>query len=371
MKTNLQQPSWLKTENSFKLVPNSTTILHSLPLGIYNLVYDPRSGYSLEFLYESFEFPFKIYGLEDKFISHVLKTFENTTTNLGILLHGVKGTGKTVSAKILATKMQLPVILISQPYENLVEFLVSLDLECILFFDEFEKNFSDFEDSKILLSVMDGVYNSNSRKVFLLTTNSTNINENFLNRPSRIRYKKAFGNLPLEIVYEYLNENLKNKSQIDNIISYINTLANSTIDILRCIVDEINLHECTVDEIRNIMNLQTATHFYEAIYVEKEDCSTKEEFLDLLQKAELAIQNKECNSKGELIEYLEDYDYLYGADFSTSLPIRQMLPGEVVNYCDIVSGVDSNGILVLSKYGRIQYCKILNLETKPDLYNIG
>ena len=63
-----------------------------------------------------FHFDFKVYGLEHDFIDHVMKTFENTTSNLGILLNGTKGTGKTVTAKILANKMNLPVIIVPDNY---------------------------------------------------------------------------------------------------------------------------------------------------------------------------------------------------------------------------------------------------------------
>lgn len=58
---------------------------------------------------------------------------------------------------------------------------------------------------------MDGVFNSPYRRVFLLTTNNLYVNENLIGRPSRIRYKKTFGNLQPEVVQEYLDDNLKNK----------------------------------------------------------------------------------------------------------------------------------------------------------------
>ena len=43
---------------------------------------------------DKFEFDFELLGLEQKFIDHALKSYENTTGNFGILLNGVKGTGK-------------------------------------------------------------------------------------------------------------------------------------------------------------------------------------------------------------------------------------------------------------------------------------
>lgn len=63
-------------------------------------------------------------------------------------------------------------------------------------------NFS--ESDSTILQIMDGVYNSKYRKVFLLTTNAMTINENMVGRPSRIRYVKEFGNLDLKVVNDAL-----------------------------------------------------------------------------------------------------------------------------------------------------------------------
>lgn len=362
------QSNWLKTENSFTCVPGSTCILSELPKGIYNLVQNPRTlEFSLERLYDSFEFPFEMYDLEEGFISHVLKTFENTTSNLGILLNGVKGTGKTVTAKILATKMNLPVIIISSPFEGgLSDYLGSLDSECILFFDEFEKNFPGAENSSLLLSVMDGVYNTRTRKVFILTTNKTTIDENFLSRPSRIRYKKSFGNLPIEVVKSYLEKNLHDQSQTNSVISWVNTLANSTIDILKCIVDELNLHKCPVDDIKGFMNLQTAKHFYKSIY--SYTCNSKEEFLELLRKAEMAVESGEKDDSGNPYVDISDYPGLSETTFTTNVSVTSMFQGECVDYGELVEPCGPDNILAINYSGEIRYHKILNPDTRPSLY---
>ena len=64
---------------------------------------------------------------------------------------------------------------------------------------------------------MDGVYNSKHRKIFLLTTNQLYINDNLIGRPSRIRYKKTFGNLSAETIKSYLGDNLIDKSKSNQI----------------------------------------------------------------------------------------------------------------------------------------------------------
>lgn len=66
----------------------------------------------------------------------------------------------------------------------------NINFECIFFFDE-----KEFKESSVILSFMDGVYNSIHRKVFLLTTNKLDVNNTLIGRPSRIRYRKSFDSL--------------------------------------------------------------------------------------------------------------------------------------------------------------------------------
>ena len=69
-------------------------------------------GYYINKVADNFVFDYKLYGVSNSFIDYFIKTYNNTTGNLGILFNGIKGTGKTVTAKMLCNKLQLPVILI-------------------------------------------------------------------------------------------------------------------------------------------------------------------------------------------------------------------------------------------------------------------
>jgi broad-specificity NMP kinase len=218
------------------------SIENTLPLGVYQVNFDPMSGWSLERTGDSFVFDYKLYGVHTGIVDRVLTAYPKLKGNFGVLFNGLKGTGKTVTAKILANKLELPVIIAKSFGGNntaLIEYLSSINSDCILFFDEFEKQFNE-EDFSIL-QIMDGVYTSKYRRVFLLTTNNPSINENLLSRPSRIRYIKHFGNLELEVVKEYLQDNLLDHSCTEQLIAYLDTLIISTIDILKSIVEEINI----------------------------------------------------------------------------------------------------------------------------------
>lgn len=121
--------------------------------------------------------------------------------------------------------------------QSMIEFLSGIEGDCVLFLDEFEKNFS--ESDSTILQIMDGVYNSKYRKVFLLTTNAMSINDNMVGRPSRIRYVKKFENLDLKVVNEYA---LEVPEARQDLLDFIDSLTISTIDILKTIVNEVNIH---------------------------------------------------------------------------------------------------------------------------------
>ena len=259
----MERVSWIQNGSNYKRVEGNVSNVDTVPKGIYNIGLS-MTGWYLERTADEFVFNYKVYGLQSKFMQHVLTAFENTKGNFGILLNGTKGTGKTVTAKVLANKFNLPIIIIKSFGENntgLIEFLASFNFDCVFFFDEFEKNFSDKDSS--ILQIMDGVYTSEYRRIFLLTTNETKINDNLISRPSRLRYIHEFGNLEPEITREYLNDTLNDKSRIEDVVDFVDTLQISTIDILKSIVEEINIFGFDkFMETKSFFNIKTAAYTY-------------------------------------------------------------------------------------------------------------
>ena len=280
---------WLQDGNIFNQ-GSATTVSHpeGLPKGIYEVKLS-IAGFYLSKIAESFTFDYKLYGLNKKFIDYVLKTYENTTGNLGILLDGIKGTGKTVVAKELCNRLQLPVILVqsmgSDTNDKLIKYLsTAIDFDCIFFFDEYEK---EFKDSSDVLSFMDGTYNSIYRKVFLLTTNELNVDPNLLGRPSRIRYKKSFGNLSEEVTREILNDILKDKTAIEKVIELTHSMNIITIDLIKAIATEINIHGVeALPDIKETFNIEFSkfSYLYKIIQVRHYNVEfTPENIKNLLQ----------------------------------------------------------------------------------------
>lgn len=267
----MEQNIWIQDGNTF-MKGSATTKAHpeGLPKGIYE-VRESMTGYYLNKLGDSFVFNYKLYGINNEFIEHFIKTYNNTTGNLGILFNGIKGTGKTVTAEELCNCLKLPVIIVKscKGEDNMLEFLATqINFDCIFFFDEYEK---EFKESSSVLSFMDGVHNSQYRKIFLLTTNELEINNNLLGRPSRIRYVRSFGNLPEETTLELLNDILIDKSAVEPVLDLIRQMQIITVDLVKALAQEVNIHGVNkIDLIRKNFNLEFSdfTYLVESIELE-------------------------------------------------------------------------------------------------------
>ena len=275
-----------QTEGNFDVMP-------TLDDGIYQIHQNPMTGeIFLEKIADKFYFGFKLYGIDETFVTHVLDTYSKQTSkhNLGVLLNGAKGTGKTVTAKMLCNKLGLPVLIVDRPLNGLSNFLAGINHDCVFLFDEFEKNFrltdDDGEDraGESLLSIMDGVYNGENCHIFIMTTNELRVNDNLLSRPSRIRYLKSFGDvIDRKILEEYVDDNLKYPQYRDEIMDFFDTLTIGTIDILQSLVDEVNLHNCGVSEFKDFFNVKEAHYSYSCKYwnidLTEKDNPSLEEFI--------------------------------------------------------------------------------------------
>jgi len=245
---------WSKVGSSYRL----SEISHQqekLDPAIYRLEYnDPFGYFYLDHVQDSFTFPYKIYGVETEFIQRVKKSWENTTGNMGILLNGLKGTGKTVTAELICNELNLPVILVQKHYPGLVSFLNSIQQDVIVFIDEYEKVYNKYDNS--LLSVMDGAFRTDSRKIFLLTTNELSIERNMLQRPSRIRYIKSYTDLTLDVIMEVIDDKLLYPELRECCIKMVSELPIITMDLVKAVVEEVNIHKEDPAVFKDIFNAQ-------------------------------------------------------------------------------------------------------------------
>jgi hypothetical protein len=274
----------------------------SLRPAVYKLNYNLQTNemYLTE-IQNSFELPFKVYGIENGFINRVVKTYDNTTGNLGILLNGVKGTGKTVTSKQICNKLNLPVIIVHSNYDGVPSFINSVQQDVIIMIDEYEKIYREKDYS--VLTVMDGVLDNGFRKVFLLTTNELYINTNMLQRPGRIRYLKTFKDLPLSVINEIVDDMLIYPEHRTATIEAISELETITVDIVKAIVSEVNLHNEVPADFLNVFNVKKIDNKFDIIKI-----IPGREPKIVKQNAEIDPKRIDKNSRGR--NFYADGDYL-------------------------------------------------------------
>lgn len=265
------QNQWMHTNSVYRMRETSQQ-LDKLPAAIYKLQED-RFGFYLLEVQKSFPLPDKVYGLQRKFIERVKRSWQHTTDNMGILLNGTRGTGKTVTAEVIANEMQLPVIIINQQFEgNMNDFINELQDDCVIFFDEYDKLFE--RNSSALLTVMDGVLKTNVRVMFLLTTNESHLNDNMYQRPSRIRYINTFGNLDPDVVIEVVDDCLHATEYRQDVINFISELTIITIDLVKSIIEEVNIHQESPYEFREIFNITGNEKTYQVAQIMDDNSET-------------------------------------------------------------------------------------------------
>lgn len=364
---------WLQDGNTFSQ-GSATTVSHpeGLPKGIYEVKLS-LTGFYLSKIAESFTFDYKLYGLNQKFIDYVLKTYENTTGNLGVLLDGIKGTGKTVVAKELCNHLQLPVILVQSmgddTNDKLIKYLsTAIDFDCIFFFDEYEK---EFEDSSDVLSFMDGTYNSIYRKVFLLTTNELKVDSNLLGRPSRIRYKKSFGNLSEEITREILDDILEDKTAIEKVIELTHSMNIITIDLIKAIATEINIHGVeSLPDIKETFNIEFSKFTYLYRVIQISHCKielTPENIKNLLQTYHdyKELQKKDWEKlSDEERQFNDTWSSRFNDDFGTTTEdteFKYLKPGDYFEDDRIlIINTEEKYLVTMDNYGYIRIYLISN-----------
>lgn len=279
----------------------------------YMLKFDDRIGeYYLE-EQAPFKLPEKIYGNIDLYANRYLKKFNSRNKNLGILLTGLKGTGKSLLAKKVCIESNMPVIIITKGYSdtNFISFLNKIEQECIIFIDEFEKIYTGGDDYGIskgtqttLLSILDGVFES--KKLFLLTANDGNkgINNAFLNRPSRILYYKNYKSLEQSVIDEVINDLLENKNHKKDFDRILSVIGDVNMDLLVSLIEECNEFKETPTEAVNFLNINPSPSLYKIEW--KEQAVYYNSDNEKLSKEVLFSTTNRCNPlDGKLNLYLD------------------------------------------------------------------
>lgn len=366
---------WIDNDGIFKCIDLKKEQYDKLPIGIYDIGLN-MSGWYLERLYDKFEFTYKIYNFHQDYLNYITNYYNITDGNLGVLFNGLKGSGKTVLAKLLCNQLNMPVIIMRSFNENnddLINFIANINTDVILFYDEFEKTFS--ENDSTILKLMDGVYNSKARKIHILTTNQLYINNNLLNRPSRLRYLINFDSLETQIIEAYIKDNLNDLQYYDNVMELVKSLSDVSIDILKQIISEINLFGFkSFETYKDIFNIEFNRFEYEVICTEWfRSNNIKEELPNVIKQSLIFKEHINSSTTEDLDDLVEEdnndddnnkklnLDYhFYSNSVSTPKSFYTLKPKDYICGGDIVY-INHEKCLILVKSGNsYRYIHILN-----------
>lgn len=391
----MNKQKWIVESGLYYPIP-AATVLHITPgPGIFKIAQGPdprdqRLGLLRVQEGEKFEFPGKKYSLgNESFVQRILDAWENekfieSNKNLAIGLTGLKGAGKTYLVKEIANRLELPILILDNDFEGLViDFITSLEFECVIIIDEAEKIFNrDNNNSHILLRLIDGV-NNVTRKLYLLTTNNMNIDDNFLGRPGRLRYIKSFSSLPSETVREIIKDELLDQSKAPELMDIINSLTISTIDIVRSAIEEMNMFG-SID--KTSFNLPLAPYTY--FILEFDERFISRDFIPFIEESLKKVYTDEEQKK------VPDFYTWMSVDDNQS-KVAEVLFGNKDEWCGPLkitttspalyfglttsSGIvleepDKNGYFMMrSRYREenVYLCKLIRQLDSPNLYHGG
>ena len=369
---------WIYEQGLYYPVTGETTLHNTPGYGVFNVEVSPSDNnrIGLRRIADEFTFDFKIYDLGCEDIFNLVEdrwdspSFKESGRNLGVIFNGLKGTGKTIAAKILSNRLRLPVVIVSNSQPGLVDFIQSLEFECVVLVDEAEKTFC--EDDDVLLRMIESVYNM-KRKVFILTTNTLDVNENLIGRPGRIRYVKQFSNLSEKAINEFLDDNLKEQANRKAVLRVIDTLAISTIDILKCIVEEINL--CGVIGEGSLLNIPKAHIRYDVMTLsnERSDFKRIKDFIKGQLSHNLSvvqwIQGVDSEGKPNIDSLRKNGNWVNMQYLSAES--RTLYTGlETVDGDIILEEPDENGFFIMKKRYATneELCVLIQTYDYPSLY---
>ena len=242
------------------------------------LDYDLKSGHVYNLMYERYEgfgyleedgkltTPNRIYssGIENELIDRVLTYFHDNNKSVGVLLEGLKGSGKTLTCKRIANRSELPIIVVDAmfPSVKLTEFFTKVTTDVVIIFDEVEKNRN--WNSEDLLSFLDGIQDT-CKKIVLMTCNkSTDLSNYLKDRCSRIRYKMHFDGLSNELIKEVVNDKISDKKLANKLYNYIsdNFSVKSYDNIIEFINECLTFSNKNIEDLVKLMNIEVNDNIY-------------------------------------------------------------------------------------------------------------
>lgn len=356
----------VNTGSIYRIYDDNLKTYDQLPAKTFLVCFSSMSGFFLE-EQPDIQITEKIYGSHESKVNKIINSFKLFSRNLGVILSGDKGIGKSICAKMLANKSiaeGYPVLICDQYIPGIANYISSIQQEVTVLFDEFDKTFkcngSDDEGHKTktdsqaeMLTLFDGL--DQGKKLFVVTCNKlNNLNEFLVNRPGRFHYHLRFEYPTADEIREYLSDKISEDryDEIDKIISFAGRV-DINYDCLRAIAFELNLGSTFEEAIKdlNIVNTDSEEIYSAtAIFTDGTKAIAKRVYIDFFSLEE----------ESKSIRFSMDNGYCY-IEFDPSDSYYDN------NYCmNVIKGSDVHNIYWYDKSGNdieVPETKILSYVT--------
>ena len=337
----------INTGNVYRLYDDSMRTFDQLPAQVYRVCFHPQQGFWLE-KYIDLEIKEKVYGVHNTKVEKVFNSFEKVNRNIGIILSGDKGIGKSLFAKMLsirAVESGYPLIIVDSYIPGISNFLNEIEQEVVVLFDEFDKTFNGGRDNKDnaadpqteMLSLFDGI--SMGKKLFIVTCNELrNLNDYLVNRPGRFHYHFRFEYPQPEEIRAYLQDKIEESQwgEIEEVISFSKKI-NLNYDCLRAIAFELSMGYSFKEAINdlNIVNLERECYDIYFYFSDGTRLSYKGFYMDMFSDEEHYIEF-DYEKFYDMIEiYFTPSDNSYSYDKNGCIIKAENLRVNISNYnCD-------------------------------------
>ena len=272
----------IKSGTKYSVYDNGIETYDRLPVGTYAVGYNQNVGCFL-IRRSNIVVAEKTYGVHDQKVEKVMNSFQSFDRSLGVILSGDKGIGKSLFAKKLcekAVQSGYPVVIVDACLPGIGRFIESIEQECVVLFDEFDKTFrnsKDDNDQARLLSLFDGT--AGGKKFYVVTCNELyGLNNYIVNRPGRFHYHLRFDYPTPENIREYLMDKLEiaYHSQIDKVVEFSRKIS-LNYDCLRAIAFELNNGSNFAEAIADLNIMTTEDEEYK-VYIVFENGKTFHNF---------------------------------------------------------------------------------------------